>query len=421
MPSPFTNAMAQLDKAAKIIDLDANIHKILQQPERVLTMSIPVKMDDGSTKVFTGYRSQFNDSLGPYKGGIRYHPDVSLDEVKALSFWMMVKCATVNIPMGGGKGGVIVNPKELSEGELERLSRGYIQKVWRNIGSDKDVPAPDVYTTPQIMAWMRDEYEKLVGHEDPGVITGKPLDQGGSEARGYSTAQGGVYMARELAKKMNWEPKQTTVAIQGFGNAGFHMARILTDLGFKVVAVSDSKGGVYNKEGIEPAKAQEIKQNGGQLGCYCSGSVCNIDKVPTEGGCHKMTNAELLELDVDILIPAALENQITIDNVDNIKAKAIVELANGPTTPEADEVLQKRNVVVVPDVLANAGGVTVSYFEWDQNVKGEHWSEEEVLEKLEKIMMTAFNEVWETKEKYGIGMRTAAFVKAIERVAEKMK
>jgi len=421
MNNPFENAMEQLNKAAKIINLDKDIHEVLRQPERILTVAIPVKMDSGEIKIFTGYRSQFNNALGPYKGGIRYHWNVTLDEVKALSFWMMVKCATVNIPMGGGKGGIIVNPKELSEGELERLSRGYIQKIWRDIGSDKDVPAPDVYTTPQIMGWMRDEYEKLVGHSDPGVITGKTIEQGGSEARGYSTAQGGVYMTRELAKKLGWNPKETTVAIQGYGNAGAHMARILQAMGFKVVAVSDSKGGVYNEDGIDPDKALKIKEDGGMLGCYCLGTVCSLEQMPTDGPCRHISNEELLELPVDILIPAALENQITIDNVNNIKARAIVELANGPTTPEADEVLKTKGITVVPDVLANAGGVTVSYFEWEQNVKGEHWTEADVLEKLEKIMVTAFDEVWETKEKYGIDMRTAAFVKAIERVAEKTK
>jgi len=405
MSNPFENAMEQLDKAAKIINLDKAVHDILRQPERVLTVAIPVKMDDGEVKVFTGYRSQYNNALGPYKGGIRYHWNVSLDEVKALSFWMMVKCATVNIPMGGGKGGIIVNPKELSEGEIERLSRGYVQKVWRNIGSDKDVPAPDVYTTPQIMSWMRNEYESLVGHEDPGMITGKPLDQGGSEARGYSTAQGGVYCVLELAKKMSLEPSQTTVAVQGYGNAGSFMAKILTEKGYKVVAVSDSKGGIRNTEGFDIEKLNEHKAS--------TRSVIDFE------GTENISNEEILELDVDVLVPAALENVITKENAENIKAKAVVELANGPTTPEADEILKSRGVVVVPDVLANAGGVTVSYFEWDQNVKGEHWSEEDVLGKLEKIMVNAFDEVWETKEKYGLDMRTAAFVKAIERVAEK--
>ncbi len=421
MQTAFANAMSQLDKAARIMNLDKDIHAILRQPERLLTVAIPVKMDNGEIKIFIGYRSQYNNTLGPYKGGIRYHPNVSEDEVKALSFWMMIKCAAVNIPMGGGKGGVIVNPKELSVGELERLSRGYIQKIWREIGSDKDVPAPDVYTTPQIMSWMRNEYEKLVGHSDPGVITGKPLEQGGSEARGYSTAQGGVYVARELAKKMGWEPSATTVAIQGYGNAGSHMARILRQMGYKIAAVSDSQGGVYNKDGIDPLKAEEIKKSGGMLGCYCLGSVCTLEQVPHDGPCRGVSNEELLELDVDLLIPAALENQITAANADRIKAKAIVELANGPTTPEADEILRAKGVVVVPDVLANAGGVTVSCFEWEQNVKGEHWSETDVLARLEKKMVTAFDEIWATKEKYSIDMRTAAFVKAIERVAGAMK
>jgi glutamate dehydrogenase/leucine dehydrogenase len=406
MSNPFENAMTQLDKAAKIMNLDKNIYRVLSQPERVLTVAIPVKMDNGEIKVFTGYRSQYNDVLGPYKGGIRYHWDVTLDEVKALSFWMMVKCATVNIPMGGGKGGIIVNPKEMSEGEIEKLSRGYVQKVWRNIGSDKDVPAPDVYTTPQIMAWMRDEYEKLVGHADPGVITGKPLDQGGSEGRGFSTAQGGVYCTREVAKKLNLTPENTTVAVQGYGNAGSFMAKILHKLGYKVVAVSDSRGAIYNEVGLDPEAVSTWKAENKTVVGFA--------------GSQEITNEELLELDVDILSPSALENVITKDNAHNIKAKAIIELANGPTTPEADEILKEKGIVVVPDVLANAGGVTVSYFEWDQNVKGDHWSEEDVLEKLEKIMVDAFNEVWETKEKYGVDMRTAAFVKAVERVRDKM-
>ena len=415
MNNPFDNAMAQLDKAAKIIDLDPNLHRVLQFPDRFVTVSIPVKMDDGSTKVFAGYRSQYNNTLGVYKGGIRYHPDVTKDEVKALSFWMAIKCATVNIPLGGGKGGVIVHPKDLSEGELERLSRGYMQKMWPVLGSDKDVPAPDVYTNATIMNWMRDEYEKMVGKKDPGVITGKPVSEGGSEGRSFATAQGGVYCTIELAKKMNLKPEETTVAIQGFGNAGSYMAKILHKLGYKIVAVSDSKGGIYRKEGLDPESVDKVKQETRELkAVYCEGSVCS--DVEHE----KISNRQLLELDVDILVPAALENQITTDNADDIKAKAIVELANGPTTPEADEILQQKGIVVVPDVLANAGGVTVSYFEWDQNVKGEHWSEAEVLEKLEKIMVPAFDDVWETKEKYNIDMRTAAFVRAVERITEGM-
>lgn len=407
MNNPFENAMKQLDKAAKIINLDKNIHEVLKQPDRVLTVSIPVKLDNGEVKVFTGYRSQYNNNLGPYKGGIRYHQNVTLDEVKALSFWMMIKCAAVNIPMGGGKGGVVFDPKEYSEVEIEKISRGFVRKIWREIGSDKDVPAPDVYTTPQIMSWMRNEYEKLVGYSDPGVITGKPVEDGGSEARSFSTAQGGVYVTLELAKKLDLDIENIKIAIQGFGNAGSNMAKILSQKGFKIVAVSDSSGAIFTETALDIEKLEDYKK--------LNGSVIGFENT------KEISNEELLELDVDILIPSALENQITIENAHKIKAKTIIELANGPTTPEADEILKEKGILIVPDVLANAGGVTVSYFEWDQNVKGEHWSEKEVLEKLEKIMITSFHEIWDTKEKYNIDMRTAAFVKAIERVAEKMK
>lgn len=399
--------MKQLDKAAKIMNLDKNFHEMLKQPDRVLTVSIPVKLDNGEVKIFTGYRSQYNNNLGPYKGGIRYHQNVTIDEVKALSFWMMVKCAAVNIPMGGGKGGVVFDPKQFSENEIEKISRGFVQKIWRYLGSDQDVPAPDVYTTPQIMSLMRDEFEKLVGHSDPGVITGKPIEDGGSEARSFSTAQGGVYVTLELAKKLNLDISKTSIAIQGFGNAGSNMAKILSNKGFKVIAVSDSSGAILSDTGLDIEKLENYKKE--------NGSVIGFENT------KEISNAELLELAVDILIPSALENQITADNADNIKAKTIVELANGPTTPEADEILKNKNIIIVSDVLANAGGVTVSYFEWDQNVKGEHWSEEDVLEKLEKIMVTAFDEIWETKEKYNIDMRTAAFVKAIERVVSKFR
>lgn len=407
MQNPFENALKQLEKAAKIMNLDKNIHEVLKQPDRVLTVSVPVRMDSGEVKVFAGFRSQYNNALGPYKGGIRYHENVSIDEVKALSFWMMVKCATVNIPMGGGKGGVIVDSKKLSEGELERMSREYVRKIWREIGSDKDVPAPDMYTTPKIMGWMRDEYEKLVGHSDPGVITGKAIADGGSEGREQATAQGGVYVTRELMKKMNLVASETKVAIQGMGNVGGFMAKLLAKDGFKVVALSDSKGGVYNENGLDLNTVFVHKEK--------TGSLSGMDVV------QNVSNSELLELPVDILVPSAMENQITADNAAKIKAKIIVEMANGPTTPEADEILSQRGTVLVPDVLANAGGVTVSAFEWEQNVKNEKWSEAEVLAKLEPIMVNAFNEVWETKEKYSVPMRTAAFVKAIERVASKMK
>lgn len=404
MPSAFQNSMQQLNKAAEIMRLDSQVHEILNYPERVITVAIPVRMDNGSVCVFTGYRSQYNSARGPYKGGIRYHPQVSLDEVKALSFWMAMKCAVVDLPLGGGKGGVIVNPKELSAGELERLSRGYVQKLWPNLGSDKDIPAPDVYTTPQIMAWMRDEFEQITGVADPGMITGKPLAEGGSEVRGYSTAQGGVYVVREAAKKLQLIPAETSIAIQGFGNAGSFMAKILSRDGYKIVAVSDSRGAVYNENGLDPEAVEKHKQ--------ATGSVVDF------AGAETISNDDILTLAVAILVPAALENVITQENAGAVKAKLIVELANGPTTPEADEVLFKNNVLVVPDILANAGGVTVSCFEWQQNLAGEHWSEADVLAKLERTIVDSFNAVWEIKEKHGIDMRTAAFVLAVARIAE---
>jgi len=421
MQSAFSNAMSQLDNAFKYLEVREELKEELKRPNHVHEFDIEVEMDSGEKKVFKGYRSQYNNARGPYKGGIRYHQDVSEDEVKALSFWMTMKCAAVGIPLGGGKGGIIVNPKELSIGELERLSRGYIQKIYKEIGPTKDIPAPDVYTTPQIMAWMLDEYEKLVGYHAPGVITGKPLELGGSQGRGFSTAQGGVYCLDEATKKLGKRPEETTIAIQGFGNAGSFMAKILHGKGYKIVAVSDSKGGVYNEGGLDPQKAEKIKRDGGELGCYCKGSVCNIDEIGTNGPCRKVSNEELLELPVDVLVPAALENQITHENAENIKAKLVVELANGPTTPEADEILFKNGITLVPDILANAGGVTVSYFEQVQNAANFYWTEEEVLAKLKPIMVDSFNEIWETKEKHGIDMRTAAFVVAVDRVVKAME
>ncbi len=419
--SAFTNAMAQLEKAAKILNLEENVYAQLRAPQRTLTVSIPVKMDDGKTKIFTGYRVQYNNARGPFKGGIRYHWNVNEDEVKALAFWMTMKCATVGIPLGGGKGGVIVNPKELSRGELEGLSRGYVRALYKYLGPDQDVPAPDVYTTPQIMGWMLDEYEKAVGHHAPGFITGKPMSLGGSAGRTYSTAQGGVYVLERAVHKLGLTPGNTTVAIQGFGNAGSHMAKILHGLGYKIVAVSDSKGGVYNEEGIDPNKAEKIKKDGGMLGCYCLGGVCALEQMPTNGNCRHVSNEDLLELEVDVLIPAALENQITAENAPRVKAKIVAELANGPTTPEADEILFKKGVLLVPDILTNAGGVTVSYFEQAQNAYGHYWSEIKVLKRLKEIMTDSFDAVWEKKEKYNVDMRTAAFVLAVDRVAQAMK
>ncbi len=407
MNNPFENALTQLQRAASVMNLDSKIHEKLQSPKKVHTADITITMDNGSTKTFPAWRSQYNDALGPFKGGIRYHPGVTEDEVKALSFWMTMKCAVVGLPLGGGKGGVIVNPKELSETELEQLSRGYVRAFYQHLGPTKDVPAPDVYTNGQIMAWMLDEYEKLVGKHAPGMITGKPLSLGGSRGRDKATAQGGVFVLLETVKKMEMNPAETTVAIQGFGNAGAHMAELLSAAGFKIVATSDSKGAIVYDSGLDIVALTEYKEK--------TGSVINFN------GAQTITNEELLTMAVDILVPAALENQITADNAGNIKAKMIVELANGPTTPEADEILFKNNIVVVPDILANAGGVTVSYFEQVQNASNYYWTDEEVMEKLKKIMIAGFEGVWSTKEKYTIDLRTAAFVTALERVSAAMK
>ena len=402
----FQNAMAQLEQVKKIIGLDENIYEQLREPQRILTVAIPVKMDDGKIKIFKGYRAQFNDARGPYKGGIRFHPAVNESEVKALSAWMTWKTAVVNIPLGGGKGGVIVDPKKLSDGELERLSRGYIQAIHKIIGPNLDIPAPDVYTDPRIMGWMVDEYEKLSGEHRPGVITGKPLPIGGSEARGYSTAQGAVYVLQKAVEKIGLG-KGSTVAIQGFGNAGAHMAQILQKLGYKVAVVSDSKGTICNYMGLEIENVQKHKEQ--------TGSVKGYPGAKEQGEMH------CLQHEVDILIPAALENSIHKDNVDLIKAKLIVEVANGPITPEADEVLAKKNILVIPDILANAGGVVVSYFEQVQNAYGYYWKEEEVLEKLREVMDRSFDEVWEEKNRHSITMRMAAYSLAVKRVAEAMK
>lgn len=413
MNNPFQNALTQLDKAAKVMNLNAATKAILSAPKRLLTVSIPVKMDSGEIKVFTGYRSQYNDALGPFKGGIRYHWNVTEDEVKALSFWMTMKCAVAGLPLGGGKGGIIVNPKELSEGELERLSRGYIRALYKYVGPTQDVPAPDVYTNGQIMSWMLDEYEKLVGEKAPGMITGKPLALGGSRGRDKATAQGGVFVLLEAVKKMGLTPSETTVAIQGYGNAGAHMAELLHAAGFKIVAATDSQGGVRTAVGsLDPKYLSEHKERKGSLVTMAKEDSLSF---------YEITNEQLLEMEVDILVPAALENQITVANADKVKAKLIVELANGPTTPEADEILFKKNVVVVPDVLANSGGVTVSYFEQVQNASNYYWTDEEVMVKLQKIMVTAFGEVWATKEKYSVDMRTAAFVSALGRVSAAME
>lgn len=403
----YDNALRQLEKAAQLIDLDKDVLSILSNPERIVNASLPVKMDDGSLNIYQAYRVQYNSARGPYKGGIRFHPQVDLDEVKALSFWMAIKCAVVDIPMGGGKGGVIVDPKVLSVDELERLSRTWIRAFKDVIGPAKDIPAPDVYTTPQIMAWMADEYSKLVGKQSWGVVTGKPPDFGGSKGRGTSTAMGGFYVLTEAVKKMALKPDKLKVAIQGFGNAGATMAKLFFAANYQIVAVADSKSVIYDKSGLDIDKVVEHKDKAKSLTGY--------------QGAKEISKEELFALEVDILVPAALENQITGDNAASIKAKIVVELANGPTTPEADEILQKNKVVVIPDVLANAGGVTVSYFEWLQNNTNNYWSEEKVDKELKERMIPAFEAVWHTAQEHQIDLRTAAFVTALGRIAEAEK
>lgn len=407
-PNSFRFAQEQLDRAAKIMNLDPAIHSILREPMKELHVAIPVKMDDGKIKVFKGYRVQYNDARGPYKGGIRYHPEETIDTVRALAAWMTWKVALVNIPYGGGKGGVICNPKEMSQGELERLSRGYIGAIWQIIGPEMDIPAPDVYTNPQIMAWMMDEFSKLRGYYCPGVITGKPIPLGGSEGRGDATARGGIYTVKEAAKHLNINLNNTTVAVQGYGNAGSFAAILSKKLfGAKIVAMSDTKGGIYSAQGFDPEAVLKHKQKTG-----------SVIKFP---GTKPISNEELLELEVDVLWPSAIEEMIDGDNAGRIKAKIIAEAANGPTTPAADEILDKKGIFVIPDFLCNAGGVTVSYFEWVQNLYGYYWSAEEVHKRLEQKMTRAFQDTLNASGEYKVNMRTAAYIVAIRRVAEAMK
>ena len=406
MPNPFQNAMAQLDKVAKIKNFDSEFIARLRQPDRDIRISIPVKMDDGSMKIFEGYRVEYNNTRGPYKGGIRYHPDTEINEVKALAFWMALKCAVADIPMGGGKGGITVEPKNLSKTELEKLSRGWVQKLSDILGPHKDVPAPDVNTTPEIMAWMNDEYMKISGEKSLATFTGKPLDKGGSEGRGPATGLGGFYVFDSLRTQIGL-PEKSKVVIQGFGNVGSNAAEVFTEHGHSILAISDSKGGIYNANGLDIKKLLEYKKN--------TGSLSNFPES------KNITNAELLELPCDLLIPAAFENVITEANADKIKAKAILELANGPITPEADEILFKKGIQVVPDILANCGGVTVSYFEWEQNLKKEHWSEKEVFEKLKIILEDSGKKISKKAEESKTYLRMGAFILALERIKEKMR
>ncbi len=432
--NPFKIAQSQLDNVAKRLKLKKGIHEFLRRPRRELTVNFPVRMDSGDIKSFTGYRVQHNQARGPCKGGIRYHPDVTLDEVRALAMWMTWKCAVVNIPYGGAKGGVICNPKEMSQAELERLTRRFTTEISIIIGPEKDIPAPDVYTNAQTMAWIMDTYSMNMGYSVPGVVTGKPIHIGGSLGRNEATARGCMFTVREALKHFDYKvipPEKwtkecdageieasicdgdegtgykldnATVAVQGFGNAGSISARLLSGKGAKIVAVSDSKGGILNKDGLDVQKVIEHKAK--------TGSVIGFD------GTEKLGPKQVLEVECDVLIPAALENQITEENADNIKAKIIGEAANGPTTPEADKILYDKNTFLIPDILANAGGVTVSYFEWVQGLQQFFWSERDVNVQLREIMVKAFHEVLNVSKKEEVDMRTAAYMVAVKRVAD---
>jgi glutamate dehydrogenase (NAD(P)+) len=403
--NPFEVALKQLEEASKILNLEKGMLEILSNPKRILTVSIPTRMDDGSIKVFTGYRSQHNDARGPHKGGIRYHPDVTLDEVKALSMWMTWKCAIANIPYGGGKGGIICNPKQMSENELERMTRRFAYLIADIIGPYRDIPAPDVYTGGKEMAWIMDTYSALKGnYVQPEVITGKPIAIGGSLGRNEATGRGLAYTVREAAKKMEIDMKQATFVVQGFGNAGQFSSKLVEEQGAKMIAASDSQGAIIKTDGISVDALMEFKRE--------TGSIVGF------GDAKSITNDELLKTECTILIPAALENQITKNNADKIKTQVIAEAANGPTTPEADEILFKKDILVIPDVLANGGGVTVSYFEWLQNLRRDYWTEEEVNKRLDINITKSFYDVYDTHTKYKVDMRKAATLLAVKRVVE---
>lgn len=407
-----------IKKTAKRLNLKEDLVENIIQPDRILEVKVPVKRKNGKTEIYTGFRSQHNNVLGPYKGGIRYHKNVNREEVMALSTLMSLKCAVAGLPYGGAKGGIIVDPRKLDLNELEQLSRNYVRAIAPYIGSWKDVPAPDVNTNGKIMAWMLDEYEKINNQKSPGAFTGKPVEIGGSLGRTEATGRGGVEALKALLKikKNKNQNSKLSMAIQGFGNVGFYFAKIAEEEGFKIVAVSDSKGGVYVKDGLSVQKTLNCKSEKGAVsGCYCSGSVCDLKFGKT------ITNEELLELPVDILVPAALENSITKDNALKISAKIIVEMANGPITEEAYPILDKKGIIIIPDVLANSGGVTVSYFEWLQGLSGFWWTEEEVNTKLKTQMQKAFKDVWEMGQKLKCNLKEAAFAVALQKIAKALE
>lgn len=418
MADIFENALKRLRKAAKIINLSEDLLNVLSDPQRIIELNLPLKKNSGETQIIKGYRVQYNNFLGPYKGGLRFHENVDMDEVKSLAFWMMIKNALVDVPFGGGKGGLEIDPKTLSETELERLTRQFAKELAPNVGANIDVPAPDVNTNSKIMDWFDSEYAKVTGDKKGAVVTGKSLGNGGSLGREEATGMGGFFVLEKLIKKLGLK-KPLTVAVQGFGNVGSNLAGILHDNGYKVIAVSDVKGGIYDhsETGFNINLVRECRLEKGVLaGCYCIGSVCDLAKKYDNGA---ITNEELLELPVDILVPAAIENVITKKNASKIKAKIVFEMANGPTTLEGDEILSKRKILVVPDVLCNSGGVTVSYFEWFQNMHSEKWSKEKVNKKLKEKMEKAFNNLWEISQQKKVNLRLAGYILALQRLAEK--
>lgn len=419
MSSQFDQCLEQLEKASQIINLSCSSEEadnilcqeieLLKSPNKIIEVSIPVKMDNGRLEIFHGYRVQHSNAKGPYKGGIRFHPQVDLNEVKALAFWMTIKCAVVDVPFGGGKGGITVNPKELSRAETEKLSRGYVRAIAIEIGPTKDIPAPDIYTNPQIMAWMMDEYSRLKGENTFGVVTGKPIELGGSPGRDTATAQGGFYSFETFHKQVADNPnvQNVTISVQGFGNAGYHFARIAAEAGCVVVAVSDSQGGIHDPSGLDIHKVHKHKEE--------TGSVLNFPNATN------ILNEEIITLDTTLFVPAALENVIDKENANNIKAKYILELANGLITVKASQILHDNDIIIIPDVLANAGGVIVSYFEWVQNIRSYSWDEDKVQRRLKIKMAQATEAVWNYSNKYRTDMRTASYILAIERLGKNLK
>ena len=411
--SLFTDASSRLERALKYVSISDDAIERLKYPKASLSVSIPVRMDNGTLRIFQGYRVRYDDTRGPGKGGVRYHPNVNIDEVQSLAFWMTFKCALLDLPFGGAKGGITLNPKELSKAELERLSRGYIEGIADFIGPDVDILAPDVYTNEMIMGWMMDQYSIIRRKISPAVVTGKPLTMGGSRGRDTATGTGAFHVIHSLLPKLDKKPANTTVAVQGFGNAGAVVADLLAKAGYQVVAVSDSQGGIYREKGLDIASIRQYKQEHREItAIYCQDTVCHIME-------HEaISNEELLALDVDVLIPAALENQITAENADRVRAKYIFEVANGPTTSEADRILESKGILVFPDILVNAGGVTVSYFEWVQNRSGLYWRLNEINERLKERMVTEAEKVWSFAQEFDISLRNAAYAQAIARLGE---